>query len=228
MSSEALWAYGRSSGVVSLLLFTLVAVLGIVATSGRPVLGLSRTTLTRVHRSSAVLALLFLAVHVLTLTLDSYALLHVADWFLPFRAERDTFAYGLGTVAADLVLVTVLSGILRRWLPGRVFRWLHAAAYLSFGFGWFHSLLSATDGPEAWYMAVLAVSALGVLAAGIWRLSPRFHQNAGSRRMALRGSAAARTGASQLVGNGHGAVRQQAPAAQHSSLARQGRLRRTP
>lgn len=228
MSSEALWAYGRSSGLVSLLLFTLVAVLGIVATSGRPVLGLSRTTLTRVHRSSALLALLFLAVHVLTLTLDSYALLHVADWFLPFRAERDTFAYGLGTVAADLVLVTALSGILRRWLPGRVFRWLHAAAYVSFGFGWFHSLRSATDGPEGWYIAVLAVSGLSVVAAGLWRISPRFHQNAGSRRVALRGTAASHAGAT-LNGAAHrGPARQQVPAAQHGSPARQGRLRRTP
>lgn len=36
MSTETLWAYGRASGAVDLLLFALAVVLGILATSGRP------------------------------------------------------------------------------------------------------------------------------------------------------------------------------------------------
>lgn len=40
--SELLWAFGRASGLIALLLFTLTLVLGIVTRSGRPLPGMPR------------------------------------------------------------------------------------------------------------------------------------------------------------------------------------------
>src|SRR3954447_8497651 len=61
---EALWAFGRASGAVSLGLFTLSVVLGILVRSGRPLLVLPRFALTLVHRNIALLAVVFLGLHV--------------------------------------------------------------------------------------------------------------------------------------------------------------------
>ena len=52
--NEALWALGRGTGVVALVMFTATLVLGIVSRSGRPVPGLGRFGLNELHRTAAL------------------------------------------------------------------------------------------------------------------------------------------------------------------------------
>ena len=54
--NSALWYLGRGTGVVSLLLLTIVVILGIVTRSGRSVLGLPRFGLVALHRSASLMA----------------------------------------------------------------------------------------------------------------------------------------------------------------------------
>jgi sulfoxide reductase heme-binding subunit YedZ len=71
--NEIMWAFGRASGIVSLLLFTLVVVLGVVSRSGRPLGGLPRFSVALLHRSTSLIALTFLVLQVGTLMLDPHA-----------------------------------------------------------------------------------------------------------------------------------------------------------
>ena len=65
---NAMWAFGRISGIVAALaLFTVTLILGIVTRSGRPLIGMPRFSVTLVHRNVALLASAFLVLHVGTL-----------------------------------------------------------------------------------------------------------------------------------------------------------------
>ena len=58
------WYLGRGAGVVTLALFSLVVALGVVTRSARPLPGLPRFAVQRVHRSTSLLALAFLTLHI--------------------------------------------------------------------------------------------------------------------------------------------------------------------
>ena len=64
--TDALWYLGRGTGVVSLVLLTLVVALGIATRSGRPLLGLPRFAVTAVHRSAEPARRRVPLVHVVT------------------------------------------------------------------------------------------------------------------------------------------------------------------
>ena len=59
--SEAFWALGRASGVVLLVLMTIVMLLGLLTRSGRPLLALPRFGVLLAHRNVALLSVVFLA-----------------------------------------------------------------------------------------------------------------------------------------------------------------------
>ncbi|MEO7351212.1 MAG: hypothetical protein ABIR34_04425, partial [Marmoricola sp.] len=71
--SEALWALGRGTGVVALLMFTTTLVLGIVSRSGHAVGGLGRFGLAELHRTAALTGVGLIVVHLTSLFFDPYA-----------------------------------------------------------------------------------------------------------------------------------------------------------
>jgi methionine sulfoxide reductase heme-binding subunit len=66
------WYLMRGSGVVSLILLTVVVALGI-ATANRWRAGQPRFVTLSLHRNASLLAVVFLAIHVLTGLIDPYA-----------------------------------------------------------------------------------------------------------------------------------------------------------
>ena len=111
---EVLWAVGRASGVVALLLLTVSLWLGIVTRSGRPLPGMPRFSVTLLHRNVSLLAVVFLVLHIGTLLLDSYAKLTLTDVLVPFLGAHLPFWLGLGTVAVDLLIAVTVTALLRR------------------------------------------------------------------------------------------------------------------
>ena len=67
--NEALWALGRGTGIVALVMFTITLVLGIVTRSGRSVAGLGRFGVADLHRTAALTGVGLVAVHVGSLLL---------------------------------------------------------------------------------------------------------------------------------------------------------------
>jgi sulfoxide reductase heme-binding subunit YedZ len=99
----ALWYFGRGSGLVALVLLTVVVALGVGARSGRTAFGLPRFAVNLLHRNAALLAVVMLTGHVVSLYLDPYAQLRFFDLVLPFAGQYRPFWLGLGTLAFDLV-----------------------------------------------------------------------------------------------------------------------------
>jgi methionine sulfoxide reductase heme-binding subunit len=179
--SQALWAFGRGTGVVALVLFTLSLVLGILTRSGRPLPGLGRFGAADLHRSTALTATGLVLAHVTTLFLDPYAQLKLVDLALPFLGAYKPVWLGLGTLALDLLAVITVVSLLRHRVGPRVFKGVHWATYLLWPVSLAHALGNGTDALTTWMLTLAAGSVGLVLAAVGWRLAPSFGERGWSR-----------------------------------------------
>lgn len=170
----ALWYLGRGAGVVCLALLTLSLVLGIVTRSGRPLPGLPRFAVTAVHRSTSLLAVILLAVHVVTLTLDPQAQLRWLDAVLPFGGAWRPAWVGFGALSLDLLLAVVATSLLRARIGRRAWRAVHRAAYAAWPLAALHTLGTGTDVGTGWLTDLLIACTTAVVAATGWRLSTTF------------------------------------------------------
>ncbi|MFI5930865.1 ferric reductase-like transmembrane domain-containing protein [Actinoplanes sp. NPDC051494] len=172
--TDALWYFGRGTGLVSLVLLSVVVALGVGARSGRTAFGLPRFAVNLLHRNAALLAVVFLAGHVLSLYFDPYAQLRFFDLFVPFGGAYRPFWLGLGTVGLDLIVALVVTSLLRRRLGARAWRAVHWLAYLCWPVAVLHGLQTGSDGGTWWLRTVTAACAALVIAAVVWRLTPAF------------------------------------------------------
>ncbi|MEV6495529.1 ferric reductase-like transmembrane domain-containing protein [Actinoplanes sp. NPDC051633] len=172
--TDALWFFGRGSGVVTLVLISIVVALGVGARSGRPAFGLPRFAVSLLHRNAALLAMVLLAGHVLGLYFDPYAQLRLVDLVLPFAGRYRPIWLGLGTLAIDLIVAIVVTSLLRKRIGARVWRIVHRLAYLCWPLAVLHGVQTGTDGRTWWMWTVVAACVGMVLAAVAWRLSPGF------------------------------------------------------
>jgi predicted ferric reductase len=174
--SEALWALGRGTGVVALVLMTITVLLGILTRSGLPALGLPRFAVTLVHRNSALIGTVFIVIHVVSLLFDPYAQLNVLDFFVPFLGSYHPLWLGLGTVAMDLLIAIVVTSLLRRWIGQRVFRVVHWATYALWPIALFHSIGTGTDAGNGLFVLLAVVCSAAVAGSVLWRLTTGFQQ----------------------------------------------------
>ena len=168
--TAALWYLGRGTGVVSLVLLTLVVALGIATRAGRPLLGLPRFAVTAVHRSASLLAVVFLVVHVVTLLFDPYAGLNLLSLVVPFTAAAQPFWYGLGALSLDLVLALVATSLLRHRIGPKIWKGIHWAAYAAWPIALAHGLGAGTDAATGWMITITGACVAAVLGALVWRV----------------------------------------------------------
>lgn len=174
MSSAALWALGRGTGVAALVLMTVAIVLGIVARSGRRVPWLGRFGTSDLHRTAALTGTGLVAVHLGTLLFDPYAQLRVVDFVFPFLASYRPLWLGLGTLAVDLLGVVTVVSLLRHRVGPKTFKTVHWATYVLWPFALVHALGSGTDAATVWFRALAVACIAAVATASWWRLSPSF------------------------------------------------------
>ena len=170
MSSIDLWYTTRATGLVALVLLSATVVLGIL-TAGRARSALPAFARAEVHRRASVLAVVFLAVHVLTAVIDTYVNIGWLAIVVPFTSSYHTFWLALGTIGADLLLAVAISSALRRHIPARTWRALHWLAYLSWPVAVSHALGMGTDRKLTWALGLLAVCVASVVAAATWRVA---------------------------------------------------------
>ncbi|OIQ92142.1 ferric reductase like transmembrane component [mine drainage metagenome] len=172
--AEAFWALGRATGVVSLVLFTVAVLLGILTRSGRPALGLPRFAVTLVHRNISLLATVLVIIHVASLLADPYAQLRLVDVVVPFLGTAKPFWLGLGTFAFDLVLALVITGLLRQRIGQRAFRFVHWFSYAMWPVAVLHTLGDGSDVGKSWLVLLLVLCVGSVLVSLAWRMSATF------------------------------------------------------
>jgi methionine sulfoxide reductase heme-binding subunit len=190
--TNALWYSARGTGVVALVLLTVVMVLGIGARAGREVFGLPRFAVNLIHRNAALIACVLIAIHVTTLLFDPYAQLHLINLIVPFTASYRPFWVGLGATTLDLFAAIIITSLLRHRLGHRTWRTVHWLAYAAWPIAWLHGIGSGTDRGSGWYVTTAVICAAAVAAALVWRGSPTFaglkHRNSRPTVGTYRGS----------------------------------------
>ncbi len=216
--STALWYASRATGVVTLVLFSAVVVLGVLVNRQVRVPGLPRFAVTGLHRSISLLSLVFLAVHVLTAVADKYVPIRLAAAIIPFTSSYLPMQIGLGAVALDLMVAVIITSLARARIGRRLWRAVHWLAYAAYPVALVHAFTSAADLRSGGLLAVTAGCVLSVAGALWYRLGAA----AADRRRSLR--AAAELTASEDPGASLTAARRRPPA-EPGTRAREGALR---
>ncbi|MQY21061.1 ferric reductase-like transmembrane domain-containing protein [Nocardia macrotermitis] len=183
--TQALWAFGRGSGVAALVVSTVAVVVGIAARSGRAIT-LPRSGIAELHRGASLIACALVAIHVVTLLADPDAQLRLIDILVPFAADYRPLWLGLGTVAVDLLIAVVVSALLRHRLGPRVFRLIHWAAYGLWPVALVHALGTGTDAGRPWLLAIAGVCVVAVAGAVTWRAGANFTEFGRIQRRSVR------------------------------------------
>jgi len=170
-SSTALWYASRATGVVSLVLLSAVMIIGILVNRQGRLPGLPRFVVLGLHRNLSLLAVAFVAVHVLSAVADSFVSISLAAAVIPFISSYEPLWLGLGAVSLDLMAAIIVTSLLRAHLGRRTWRAAHWLAYASWPVAVLHSIYSSKDlhtGPLL-YLALACVAA--VLGALAWRVT---------------------------------------------------------
>jgi sulfoxide reductase heme-binding subunit YedZ len=157
LTSGPVWYLMRGSGVASLLLLTAVSALGIATVSRWRPGRIPRFVTLALHRNIALLAVAFLAVHVLTALVDPQATVSLVAAIVPLPSDRYAIWLGLAALSLDLVIALVVTSLLRARIPLRAWRAVHWLAYLAWPVALLHGAGMGTDSGAGWMRAVDAL-----------------------------------------------------------------------
>jgi len=171
MSTQILWFATRGSGAVSLILFSAVACLGLLAVARAQTPGWPRFLTVGLHRNLALLSVAFVGVHVVTAILDPFTSLGLAAAVVPLASSYRPIQVALGVISMELIAAVIVTSLLRERIGQRVWRAIHWAAYAAWPLAVAHTILAGSDGTAAWMLAVTGACVLAVAGCLLWRLT---------------------------------------------------------
>ena len=170
-SSTALWYASRATGVVSLVLLSAVMIIGMLVNRQGRLPGLPRFAVLGLHRNLSLLAVAFVAVHVISAVADSFVSISLAAAVIPFVSAYQPFWLGLGAVSLDLMGALIVTSLLRRFIGRRTWRVVHWLAYASWPVAVAHSVGSSKDMQNGPLLSLAVACILAVAGALAWRLA---------------------------------------------------------
>ena len=117
LTSPYLWYTTRATGLVALVLFTVVVCLGAFVSNRVGGTNVGRFELNELHRSVSMVAVAFLVLHILTTVLDSYVPTGWLSAVIPMTSSYKRFDVALGAVAFDLILAVWASSLMKAVSP---------------------------------------------------------------------------------------------------------------
>ncbi len=184
------WYLTRSTGAVALLLLTAAVVLGVVDVRRWSTPNWPRFVVDALHRNVALLAMIFLALHIITSVLDTFAPISLIDAVVPFADSYRPFWLGLGAIAFDLLIAVTITSLLRQRMGYASWRAVHWLTYASWPIALLHGFGTGSDVRTTWLLALSIACLLAVLAAVAVRVAAGWPQNLGCRGAALGGTGA--------------------------------------
>jgi sulfoxide reductase heme-binding subunit YedZ len=171
MSTQTLWFATRGSGIVSLILFSAVACLGLLSVARAQSPGWPRFLTVGLHKNLALLSVAFVGVHVVTAILDPFTSLGLAAAFVPLASSYRPLQVALGVISLELIAAVVVTSLLRERIGQRAWRAVHWAAYAAWPLAVAHTITAGSDGTAVWMLAVSAGCVLAVGTCLLWRLT---------------------------------------------------------
>lgn len=166
VSSHAWWLASRASGLVALTFMTLSAAMAL-AVAARIV---RRPAVAALHRQTAVIVLVAIAVHGIALLGDPWLNVGPPQVAIPFGMPYRPFWTGIGVLSGYLTAILGLSFYVRRHIGPRLWRVIHRLMPIAYALAIAHVLGSGTDATTVWLRAWLALSVAVLAALFLWRV----------------------------------------------------------
>jgi predicted ferric reductase len=145
MNKQLWWYVARSGGIVAWALLA-ASVLWGLALSTKVLRGKPRPNwILDLHRFLGGLALVFTAIHVLALVLDSYVHFGVAEVLVPFASAWHPVAVAWGVIGLYLLIAVELTSLARKRISKRMWRMTHYLSFPLFLLTTVHALSAGTD-----------------------------------------------------------------------------------
>ncbi len=192
MHTTLLWYTARAAGIVTWALLA-ASVLWGLALSTRVLRGRPRPAwLLDLHRFLGGAAVVFLAVHIVTILFDTYVHFGLVEVLVPLTGTWRTGAVAWGIVAMYLLVAVELTSLARARLPKRIWDASHYVAFPLFLFASIHALTAGTDrSAPALRLAVFGVGAAVALLTAVRATEVARHGPERARRPLPPGPAAA-------------------------------------
>ena len=178
-TSTYFWYTTRATGIVALLLLTLVVTLGTLVANRIGGTFVGRFELNELHRSISVVAMLFLFIHILTTVVDSYVSTGLISAFVPMTSAYKTIPIAIGAVGFDLLLCVWISSLLKVRIKNESWRFIHWFSWLAYTSAIIHAYMSGSDARYGVGMLLVAGCAGVVVCVALWRYFARPERAAG-------------------------------------------------
>ena len=170
MNDQLLWFASRGSGIVSLILFTAVTVLGLISVVRWQRPSWPRFLTADLHSNLALLSIVFVGVHIVAAILDPFAKLGISAAVIPFDSSYRPLWVGLGVISVYLIVAVIITSLLRERIGQRTWRAVHWVTYAAWPLAVLHGAASGSDAFSGWMIATEAVCIVAVAFALTWRL----------------------------------------------------------
>ncbi|HTT88081.1 MAG TPA: ferric reductase-like transmembrane domain-containing protein [Acidimicrobiales bacterium] len=170
LGAKAAWYLMRASGFVAFGLLTLTLALGVANVARWERGRWTRAVAALVHRNAALLATVFLAIHIVTAISDKYVSIPLLAAVIPGMSGYDPLWVGIGAVSLDVMVALVVTSLLRDRLGRRTWRVVHWVAYLAWPTALVHAIGAGSgSGVDTghWWSTAIYISAGFVVAAAI-------------------------------------------------------------
>jgi methionine sulfoxide reductase heme-binding subunit len=178
-TSPYFWYITRATGLVALVLFTIVVGLGTFVSNRVGGTKVGRFELNELHRSVSMVAMAFLVVHIVTTIVDSYVPTGWLSAVLPFTSPYKRLYVAIGAISFDLMLAVWASSLMKSRISNSSWRYIHWLSWLAFVAAVVHSFLIGTDARSGIGLVVVAACAFAVLVIALWRYVKRPPRAAG-------------------------------------------------
>lgn len=173
LTSPYLWYSTRATGLVAMVLLTVVVCLGALVAMRVGGSYIGRFELNEVHRSLSMLAMVFVGLHVITTVADSYVSTGPLSIVVPLTSSYKRLDVSLGAVGFDLLLAVWISSLLKVRIKNQSWRFIHWFSWVAVGTAILHALQTGTDTHKGvgWDVAIacLGSSALAGAARALFR-----------------------------------------------------------
>jgi methionine sulfoxide reductase heme-binding subunit len=170
VSDTLLWYTTRGAGAVSLILLSAVVVLGVLSALRVHSAAWPKFLTTGLHRNLALMAMVFLALHIVTAVIDPFTHLGWLTVVIPFSSYYRTLWLGLGTIAFELLVAIVVTSLVRGLIGQGAWRAVHWLAYASWPVAVVHGFGTGTDALSGWFIVLSIVCVGSVAVAVIYRV----------------------------------------------------------
>jgi methionine sulfoxide reductase heme-binding subunit len=170
MNEKFWWYLSRASGIVAWIILAAAVIWGLLLSTKILQTKRKPAWLLDLHRGLGALSVIFTALHLIGLVLDSYVEFGWREILIPFASEWQPEAVAWGVVGLYILIAVELTSLAMKRLPRALWKWVHLTSFVLFFTAAIHGAQAGTDATSVWYVAGSVVVILAVMVTSLYRI----------------------------------------------------------